>query len=357
MVGHEQARTRLRDAVLKERLPQAILIEGQAGSGRQHLALWLAQLLFCEQRGKAAAPCGTCRGCRLVAELSHPDVHWMIPVPRPKAGDTDKQVEEVAAAIGEVVAERRATALYQPPDGMSIHGVASARWLQRRAAMKAVESGPKVFIIGDAERLVGQEGADFAANVLLKLLEEPPPGSYLILTAQEGAALLPTIRSRVVALRIGRLPDDDVRKFLKEHLGLSGAALEAKVRTAAGVIGRAVGSGDDKAVVAARAVMDAVASGRVAAAERLLKQPAWSARGEFTELVDALEIEIGQRTRDAAAGGADDEDLERLVAILGRIAETRNLAQGNVNPQLLLGVLLAELGRAGLGARREPVAR
>ena len=101
LAAHEQAKDRLREAVKNDRLPQAILIEGPEGVGRQQVALWLAQLLFCTEHAKGSAPCGKCRGCRLVADLSHPDVHWFVPVPRPKAGDLDKQIDEVAQAIGD----------------------------------------------------------------------------------------------------------------------------------------------------------------------------------------------------------------------------------------------------------------
>ena len=339
---------------MKERLPQAILIEGPEGVGRQQVALWLAQLLFCSERARGSAPCGKCRGCRLVAELSHPDVHWFVPVPRPKAGDLDKQIDEVAQAVGDIMAERRKQPLYEPPDGMAIHGVASARLIQRRAAMKSVEGGPRVFIIGDAERLVPQESSPEAANVLLKLLEEPPPGSYFLLTARDGAALLPTIRSRVVTLRLGRLPDSVVRAFLRERLELAGQALETKVRQAGGAIGRAIGGGNDKAVAAARDVLKALNGGDVAMAERLLKQSTWAARGEFSDLLDALETELSLRAREATVEAP--EQLERMVGALEKVAEARERAQGNVNPQLLLAVLMMELAGPARG-RREPVAR
>lgn len=354
LAAHEQAKDRLREAVKNDRLPQAILIEGPEGVGRQQVALWLAQLLFCTEHAKGSAPCGKCRGCRLVADLSHPDVHWFVPVPRPKAGDLDKQIEEVAQAIGDIMAERRKEPLYEPPEGMAIHGVASARLIQRRAAMKSVEGGPRVFIIGDAERLVPQESSPEAANTLLKLLEEPPAGSYFILTAREGAGLLPTIRSRVVTLRLAPLPDAEVRGFLKEHLELTGQALETKVRQAGGAIGRALGEGNDKAATAAREVLKALNGGEVAMAERLLKQATWAARGDFTDLLDALETELSLKAREAA--GQASGKLERMVSALEKVAEARERAQGNVNPQLLLAVLMMELASPA-GGRREPVAR
>src|ERR687890_755028 len=74
----------------------------------------------------------------------------------------------------------------------------------------------KVFVVGDAERMVAQEGSDQAANAFLKLLEEPPANTTIILTSSEAGALLPTIRSRVVAVRVAPLPEASVRQFLAD---------------------------------------------------------------------------------------------------------------------------------------------
>ena len=109
--------------------------------------------------------------------LAHADLHWFVPIPRPKAADPDKAVEEAAQALAEVMEERRTQPLYGPPDGMASHSMASVRLLHRQAALTAVEGGRRVFILGDAERLVPQESSQEAANALLKLLEEPPVGS------------------------------------------------------------------------------------------------------------------------------------------------------------------------------------
>src|SRR4029453_11349249 len=74
----------------------------------------------------------------------------------------------------------------------------------------------KVFIIGDAERMVPQEGSEQAANAFLKLLEEPPADTTIILTSSEPGALLPTIRSRVVSMRAAPLSQDSMRAFLAD---------------------------------------------------------------------------------------------------------------------------------------------
>lgn len=336
------------------RLPQVLLLTGAAGVGKQRLALWLAQLAVCECPGED--PCGTCRACRLVGALSHPDVHWFLPIARSKASDPDKQVEEAAEAIAQLLEERRSQPLYPQSDGMAIHGMASVRLLLRRAMLTSVEGGRRVFIIPEADRLIPQESSPDAANALLKLLEEPPPGSLFILTTVEARRLLPTMRSRAVPIKLGRLSDGEVREFLETHLRPVPSAedLDQHIALAEGAIGRALASGDEtgKAQQAARQLLQAVLEGEGPGLEQALRQPPWSARGEFTAMLDAL----AETLAEAARGTLGEQprrpvpnallqrrNPESLLKAMERVADAREAAWGNVNPQLLLAVLGEEL--------------
>ena len=270
----------------------------------------------------------------------------MIPVPRPKASEPDKQVEEVAEALAAVMAERRATPLWGVPDGMSSHGIASARWLQRRITLMAAEGGWRVFIIGNAERLVPQESSPEAANALLKLLEEPPPRSLFVLTTAEPGLVLPTIRSRTVPVRVSKLNDDDVREFLVTNA--PALATDEIVSAARGLIGAAVGSGKDGAAAKARHgakdLLSAVRSGNAAALARVLKQGPWAARGEFTEMLDALATLLARHARLAVTEG---REAVGFLDAVQRVLLARERAQGNVNPQLLLASLVDDLAVLG----------
>lgn len=342
LVGHKGARRRLVDSLASGRLPQVILITGPEGVGKQRLALWLAQLLFCEARTESG-PCSACRQCRLALDLTHSDLHWFVPIPRPKAGEVGKQVEEAAESLAEAMASRREEPLYHSADGMLLHPIASARLLLRRASLTPVEGPRKVFVVGDAERLVTQESSPEAANALLKLLEEPPSDTWIMLTTPEPERVLPTIRSRAVSLRLAPLSDADIRTFVSSTLRPApvGAELESLVRRAEGIVGRTVGRNEaaEKAHADARALLDAVKTGGSSRFERSLKQPPWAARGGFTDLLDALALELAARARQADAGGA----AVRWVNALDRVRAARLDAQGNVNPQLLLASLAGEL--------------
>ena len=360
LVGHEEARSRVAQAAREGNFPHTVLIVGPPGVGKQRFALWIAQLLACEAPG--TEPCGTCLPCRKLLNLAHPDVHWLVPIPRPKAGEPDKQIEEAAESLAEVMEERRLQPLWTPPDGMASHGVASARLLLRRVVLTPVEARKKVFIIGDAERLVPQESSQEAANALLKVMEEPPADTVFILTASDPRRLLPTIRSRTVVLRLGRLSNGEVRQFLETHVTPtpSGVALEAKVAVAEGAIGAALAEDGSraKARASAEALLEAVLAGAAARYERALKQGPWQARGEFTEMLDALADLLSDAARDRSGitplrppprALHSRAEMRGLVAAVARVQEAREAAQGNVNPQLLLATLSAELEEALCG--------
>lgn len=341
--GHEPLLNRLEGALTSGRFPQAALFVGPPGVGKQRLALWVAQGLLCD-RG-AGRPCGECGSCHQVAGLGHPDLHWFVPVVRPKAADPEKQVEEVETLLAEAMADRRANPLYGPPDGMASHPLASIRLLQRRVNLKPYQGARKVVILANAERLVVQEASQEAANALLKVLEEPPADTFLILSAREAQALLPTIRSRLVPVRVGGVGDAVVRRFLSAEVtpAPKGTALEQRVVLAEGSIGRALaaGGGTGAGEGTADRWLAAFRGGPSRWSAAALSQAPWAARGDFTAALDALALKLRDRAATDATG--HPERLPRWVAALRAVERTRQEAQGNANPQLALAVLAQDL--------------
>ncbi len=346
LAGHKEQRRQIGAAMTRGRLPQLLLLTGPAGVGKQRFGLWIAQRLLCEAPGDE--PCGSCRQCRLVLNLAHPDVYWVMPVLRPKASEADKQVAELEEAYGELLEQRRKEPLYAPPEGLAGHFIATSRLLGRKAALRPVEGKARLFLIGYAERLVPQEASPEAANALLKLLEEPAEGTHFVLTAADIENVLPTIRSRAVRMRLGRLADAEVRTFLEAHGGES-RSLDRKVSLARGAIGNVVADSAEagKAGQAALVLLESARAGDGTGWELALKQMPFSARGEFTETLDAMADLLVQATR-RNPGSPGLERLsavppDRLVAALEKVGEAREMAQGNVNPQLLLAVLNQDL--------------
>jgi DNA polymerase III subunit delta' len=364
--GHEDVRRSLAAALDAGHLPNSLLLHGPAGIGKQRVALWLAQLLLCTGR-RTAEPCGDCQPCRLAGRLEHPDLHWYFPLPRPKASGPDRLGDALEEARAAELAARRAEPLRATvPDGIAGIYLAHIHVLLRAASARPAMGDRKVFIIGDAEALVPQESSPEAANALLKLLEEPPADTTLVLTAADPDVLLPTIRSRLLAVRLRPLPDDTVSRFVQLHAAVSQTDAERAARLAQGAIGKALaflprdGSPGplEEVRTAARgllaAALDRNAGPRLAAA--LAESPA-GARGAFSDTLESFTLWL----RDLAAAGtgadgvivnADATDWLRDLArrhpgaaagvptAIRDVETTIQLAQLNINPQLALATLL-----------------
>jgi len=155
----EESMAALKAAHAAGRMPHAILIQAAEGSGGSLLANWSAQLVLCTS---GAPPCGHCNGCRRAAEERHPDLLLV----RPLEDSQQIRIEQI-------------------------------RELGAELALSSHQGGYKVAIIEPADTL-----NRFAANSLLKMLEEPPPRTLLMLVAAQPSRLPPTLTSRCQRVRV-----------------------------------------------------------------------------------------------------------------------------------------------------------
>ena len=186
------------------RLPASLLLHGTRGIGKQRLALWIAQSLVCARPASRRNAMRPLPGVPICARARTPGRALVLSSPTTRVGRHGQGCHERLcgrdrrarrARRGCTLLRRVSTASTSRPCARSCRWRASRRrWASR-----------KVFIIGDAEQMVSQEGSDEAANALLKLLEEPPANTTIVLTSSEPGALLPTIRSRVVNVRVAPL--------------------------------------------------------------------------------------------------------------------------------------------------------
>lgn len=368
--GHGDLLRSLARARSRDTLPSALLLHGPRGVGKQRVALWIAQLDLCESPG-SDGPCDTCRACRLVVRLEHPDVHWYFPLPRPTgASSPEKMADALEEARFARLSEIRESPLQVAgADGPTGIYLAAARSLRRRAQSRPSMGPRQVFIIGDAETLVPQEASPEAANALLKLLEEPPRDTRFVLTSSEPGSLLDTIRSRTVPLVVKPLQHEQVVTFLEAH-AVDGEAAEAAARLSGGAIGRALGflPGDDDEGPLEQRRRDAFHLLRAALSSRRgpafragLEQKVSGARA-LLGLLEALEAWL--RDLAAVAAGAPERAVNQdavpwmtrkvgeaaltadaVARSLARVDEAALQARGNVNPQLLVAGLVSDLRR------------
>jgi len=345
--GHEEIRALLGNSADHGKLPGSLLFRGPRGVGKQRLALWLAQRLLCAADEK---PCGECRNCEYARNLTHPDLHWYFP--RPRLKDPDPDLSAVTDDIQEGITERLANGgLYAAPSGSDGIYVATVRAIVQQASLTPAMATRKVFIIGDADRMVPQEGAEFAANAFLKLLEEPSAKTTLILTSSEPGALLPTIRSRAVSVRVPRLDTAAMRAFLADPIvsaaldefGAPRSAAE-RLSLAAGAPGQLLGDESrGRSIAAARKLIDAALAKNESARHAAAVSIGGSgARGSFTDTLDAMLVLIGERMR-AALHEADEARAFGASRAADAVTRARERAGGNVNPQLITARLLREL--------------
>lgn len=241
------------------RLPHALLIHEAPGAGGDWLAAWAAQLALCQNPERA--PCGTCRGCVRAATLQHPDLTLV----RPLEDSRQVRIEQVRELSAELA--------------LTSHG-----------------GGYKVGLITPADAL-----NRFAANALLKTLEEPPPRTLLVLVATQPSRLPPTVVSRCQRLRLRAPTREEGVAWLIAARGAAdwGAALDA-----VGEAPMLVVDADPAALAAlgadTRSTLEALAAGStdpVAAAER------W-ARADLPLRLVCFENWLTERIRRSAREGA-----------------------------------------------------
>lgn len=164
----------LQTVLKNHELAHAYLFVGPTGSGKSEIAKWLALRLFCLhlQNGK---PDLTCPECQRILSGNHPDV---------------------------VVAK---------PEGRQIK-VDEIRHLKDEFTKSAVEGNRKLFIIHDAEKMTNN-----AANSLLKFIEEPGPGIYILMLTTNKSAVLPTIRSRTQIIELQPLQRAELEQVLTQN--------------------------------------------------------------------------------------------------------------------------------------------
>jgi DNA polymerase-3 subunit delta' len=308
----------------------------------------------------------------MAGSLEHPDIHWYFPLTRPKGASGDRLADALEAARHAELAEIRAHPVRpswsDDVQGLYLGAVANIR---ARAAMRPTMAEGPVFIVGQAESLVPQEASPEAANALLKLLEEPPGNARFILTSSEPGMLLPTIRSRTVPLHVPPLSHEEVLTFLNDHARVDRTTAEWAAKLGQGSPGRALAFLPDEDDLGpleelrrkAFKIVQAATSADAAEGYRLAMDfPPSRARS----LIDLFTfVEEWLRDLAAAAAGADDVvinhdalaslkkhvDAASIAAVrvpegFPAVERARELARGNVNPQLVVSGLVRDLRRA-----------
>jgi DNA polymerase-3 subunit delta' len=298
------------------RLPHALLLCGPEGVGKAGFATLLARSLLCRRPASDGLPCGRCDDCALALAGTHPDVRLCEP-------EIDKKTERERLAIG----------------------IDQIREVADFVALKAHRDGHKVVVIRPAERL-----NPFAANSLLKTLEEPPGASVLILVTAHPGALPATVRSRCQRLPIG-LPDPAAgTAWLASRLG-AGTDAGLLLGLAGGAPLAALALHRDGVLAQRTAMLEdllAVVQGR---SDPLRLAEEWLKFGLkeslywlYVWLVDMVRLKAtdeppfmsGRDQRDLLRALSADAAPRSLLRRMDRVLGAMRALDGHANPQLLL---------------------
>jgi DNA polymerase-3 subunit delta' len=220
--GHDTARKQLSAAYRRGRLAHAYLFVGPGGVGKRLFATEFAKALLCDRPPAPLTACDACPSCAQVAAGTHPD-YFTARTPEDKF---DLPVETVREFCG-------------------------------RLGLKPARGPRKVGLIEDAD-----DFNDESANCFLKTLEEPPPGSVLVLLATSTERQLPTVLSRCQVVRFRPLPADELRAVLADHGVADPARVARLVRLAGGSPGQALALADDALWAFREALVDFVTAAK-----------------------------------------------------------------------------------------------
>lgn len=217
LTGNARVKAALKRMLVSNRLPGALLFTGEDGIGKKLFALEVARTLNCPNPKNNEA-CGVCPSCVRTLRLNYPQ--------RDDVDEWKQIIWTDHPDVGMVVAPRRVLRVEQ------------MRQIEKEANFRPFEGKARVFLIEEADRL-----NDNSANALLKVLEEPPSTTHLILITARPAMLLPTILSRCQMIRFSPLTPAEIESHLTRNKLVDNKTARLRARAAGGSLGRAL-SGD-----------------------------------------------------------------------------------------------------------------
>ena len=233
-LGNTQTVTHLRESIRSGRFPHSLILAGPRGSGKYTLALMLAKAVNCLcPTASDGLPhfCGQCSNCLRIADSADLEARVAEAVEAREAmRDTDKRETRI-------LIQTHPDVLIVPPDPPQLLiKLGQVRQVIHVAYYRPPVEAVRTFTIFTSSAFMKE-----AANSLLKVLEEPPEHTSLILLTENPQEMLPTIRSRAVIHRLGALPAADLEALLAQRrpeLKPPDRALAA--RLAEGAVGRAL---------------------------------------------------------------------------------------------------------------------
>jgi DNA polymerase-3 subunit delta' len=320
-IGNAQTVTHLRESIRAGRFPHSLILAGPRGAGKYTLALMLAKAVNClspTETGGLPDFCGVCSNCVRIDGSANLEARVAEAVEaRENLRETDKRETRI-------LIQTHPDVMIVPPDPPQLLiKLGQVRQVIHVAYYRPPVESKRSFSIFTSSAFMKE-----AANSLLKVLEEPPEHTSLILLTENPQEMLPTIRSRAVIHRLGALPASDLEALLAQRRPeLKPADRALAARLAEGAVGRALGM-DLGVYLAAR--QDALVLLRTA-----LREP------DYSQLFHA--------TESYRAGADGQEKTIALLRAFGSLLEDLLLVVAGT-PGLIRNLdMESELSRLGQG--------
>ena len=198
IVGQEQLREHLENAVRMGKVSHAYIINGERNAGKEFIAKTFAMAVQCENR-QDVEPCGECHSCKQALSGNHPDIIFIT---------------------------------HEKPGTIGVDDI--RRQINGDVAIKPYSGPKKIYIVSEGEKMTVQ-----AQNALLKTLEEPPEYAVILILTDNVNTLLPTILSRCVVLNMKPVRDAQIKEYLMENMGIPDYKADICVAFARGNVGKA----------------------------------------------------------------------------------------------------------------------
>ena len=324
IIGQEQIKEHLQNALETKKISHAYIINGEKYSGKEFIARIFAMALQGEEEG--VNPCQKCHSCKQALSDNQPDII-------------------------------RVT--HEKPNTISVDDIRAQ--VNNDVAIKPYSSPYKIYIINEAEKMTVQ-----AQNAILKTLEEPPEYVVILLLTTNVNSLLSTILSRCVVLNMKPVADNLVRKYLMEEMQVPDYKAEVCVAFARGNIGKArmLASSEDfenvktEAVSLLKYIQDMELNEIVAAIKKINDY-----KLEVSDYLDIMEIWyrdvlLFKATNDVnhlvfrdeiqalrkIAGRSSYEGIETVIEALEK---AKNRLNANVNFELTMELLMLTIKEFG----------
>lgn len=316
IIGQDRAIRFLTQMLQKRSIPHALLFTGIDGIGKRKTAVALGMSLNCLSPGGVSA-CGECLSCKKVISGSHPDI------------------------------------ITVKPEGTFIK-IDQIRTLSRELRFAPLEGNQRIVIINDAHAMNLE-----ASNAILKILEEPPKNTILILTAGQTTDLLPTIVSRCQQIAFRPIPYDKVAEILVDLRGIDRETAKTLAVCTEGSLGKALSVDGGEWTIWRSSLLDRISSLSMKSIQPVLALADALSRDK-NRLPDALDMlmtwfrdalmykvsperiinkDLMDKVQHSSTGRSVDELLEKVEVV----HSAQTAISRNSNPRLTLEVMMIRL--------------